>query len=252
MGTAHAESTTGQPQKDLGSDGMVSWGRILQQHKITREQQVIDLFHKGLQALEISEEQIPSLVDINEKLIKVTGWQGVFVDGLEDGQSFYKMLAQRKFPVGNFIRSKEDLSYTPEPDIVHDLYGHLPFFMDKKYADFCQRFGELACEFLEEPELLRQFERFFWFTIEFGLIKTPQGNRVFGAGIASSTGECDYALSDGPEVLPFDVEVIRHQEFRIDEMQKRLFLLESKEQLYSSLDDLYKKVKVERDKRSAL
>ena len=120
------------------------------------------------------------------------------------------------------------------------------FLFTQDYADFCQRYGELACEFLDREDLLRQFERFFWFTIEFGLINTPDGKRIFGAGIVSSIGECDYALSDGPEVLPFDVDVIRNQEFRIDQMQKRLFMLESTEQLYSSLETLYEKVSKDR------
>ena len=99
---------------------------------------------------------------------------------------------------------------------------------------------------MDREDLLRQFERFFWFTIEFGLIKTNEGVRVFGAGIASSTGECAYALSDEPEVVPFDIDLIRKQEFRIDQMQKKLFLLESEEQLYSSLDELVKRVEADR------
>jgi len=231
-----------QKQKDLGHEGLTTWKKILSDHKQTRENQIVDLFHKGLVALEITEDKIPRLDELNKKLKGLTGFQGVFVDGLEDGNRFYTMLKQRLFPIGNFIRDKRDLTYTPEPDIVHDLYGHLPFFVDKKYADFCQRFGELACEFLDREDLLRQFERFFWFTIEFGLIKVDEEVRVFGAGIASSTGECAYALSGEPEVVPFDVDAIRKQEFRIDEMQKKLFLLDSKEQLYNSLDELYEKV----------
>lgn len=236
----------GQEQKDFGKDGFHAWQTILTGHDKTRRQQVFSLFHQGLDLLEIQSNEIPKLIEINKKLSSLSGFQGVFVDGLEDGNSFYQMLAKREFPIGNFIRDKKDLSYTPEPDIVHDLYGHLPFLVNKPYADFCQKFGELACHFLDRQDLLRQFERFFWFTIEFGLIKTREGVRVFGAGIASSTGECAYALSGKPEVLPFDIDLIRNQEFRIDEMQKKLFLLENVEQLYTSLDALYQKVESER------
>ena len=98
-------------------------------------------------------------------------------------------------------------------------------------------------EYAHRPELLRQFERFFWFTAEFGLVKTPEGVRVFGAGIASSTGECDYALSGKAEIRPFSVDGVRLQEFRIDVMQPVLFCLESPAQLYNSLDELCAKVK---------
>lgn len=226
----------------FGADGQATWRAVLESHRATRGGQVYELFDQGIDALGISSEEIPDLEKVNEKLLKLTGFQGVFVSGLEDGETFFAMLSRRLFPVGKFIRSQQDLNYTPEPDIVHDLYGHLPFLTDWQYADFCQELGARARAFRERKDLLRQFERFFWFTIEFGLIKTPAGVRVFGAGIASSVSECRYALSGEPQVLPFDVDVIRRQEFRIDQMQTKLFLLESTQQLYSSLEELSSKV----------
>ena len=240
------ENTNGQKPNDFGSEGLNTWRTILEKHSLKRKDQIINLFHQGLIDLDIQSDKIPNLSDVNTKLDRLTGFKGVFVNGLEDGNNFYRMLALRQFPIGNFIRDAADLSYTPAPDIVHDLYGHLPFFTNKAYANFCQRFGEIACHFLDREDLLRQFERFFWFTIEFGLIKTPEGLRIFGAGIASSTGECEYALSGRPEIVPFDVDTIRKQEFRIDEMQKKLFLLNNTEQLYESLDELYLKVENDR------
>lgn len=236
----------GQKQKDFGQNERECWKSILSEHSKTRDQQVHKLFAQGIKKLEITPEHIPNMNEINEHLEVLSGWRGVLVDGLEEGFSFYKMLANRLFPIGNFIRDKKDLSYTPEPDLVHDLYGHLPFLTNKKYADFCQKLGEAACRVMDRPDLLRQYERFFWFTIEFALIKTPEGIRIFGAGIASSIGECNYALSDKPEVLPFHVDTIRKQEFRIDQMQAKIFLLESEEQLYESLDELIKKVESDR------
>lgn len=221
-----------------------TWREILRLHARKRDQQICDIFLDGLKILKITEDSIPELDDINAILKSRSGFRGVLVEGLEHTTSFYRMLARREFPVGNFIRSRDDLGYTPAPDIVHDLYGHLPFFTDRTYADFCRAFGEATIEYADRPTLVRQFERFFWFTIEFGLLKTSRGLRVFGAGIASSTGECEYALSGKPKVLPFDVDAIRHQEFRIDEMQPVLFCLESVDQLYSSLETLKKKVRL--------
>jgi phenylalanine-4-hydroxylase len=237
---------SGEEQRDFGSEGLSTWREILDRHSKIRSEKIVDLFDRGLRLLEIKNNQIPDLREINKRLAALSGFKGVFVSGLEDGERFFSMLSRREFPIGNFLRSKDDLSYTPEPDLIHDLYGHLPFFADKAYGDFCQEFGKLACEFLDRKDLLRQFERFFWFTVEFGLIKTPSGVRVFGAGIASSIGECEYALSGVPEVLPFDVDSIRHQEFRIDEMQKRLFVIENVEQLYASLPVLYARVSDDR------
>lgn len=192
-------------------------------------------FSQGLEALEIGVERIPVLENVNNKLKRLTGWQGVFVTGLEDGKSFFELLSRKLFPIGNFIRDQSDLSYTPAPDIFHDLYGHIPFLASQPYAKFCQEFGVAANLYGSDPIGMREFERFFWFTIEFGLLRAPGGLQVFGAGIASSFGECQYSLSQEVEVLPFDIERIRNCEFRIDVFQKQLFCLESKDQLFESI-----------------
>jgi phenylalanine-4-hydroxylase len=162
----------------------------------------------------------------------------VFVKGFEDPRSFYPLLKERLFPIGHFIRNRTDLSYTPEPDIVHDFYGHIPWLVHRPYADFCQAIGERSCQFIHQPERFRELERLFWFGVEFPLIETSHGRRIFGAGIVSSIGECEYALSDEPEVLPFSIDVVRKREFRIDEMQKTIFILRSEDSLYSSLNFL--------------
>lgn len=222
-----------------------TWRIIVQKHRQARDRQVHDLFLSGIETLGISENRIPEIEDVNKVLSARSGFRGVYVKGFEDGPTFYQMLAKRTFPIGNFIRSQNDLNYTPAPDVVHDLYGHLPFYTDKTYGDFCQAYGEVATQFSDRPEILRQFERFFWFTIEFGLVKTTHGIRIFGAGIASSTGECEYALSGRPEIRPFDVDEVRHQEYRIDEMQKVLFLLDSPDHLYRSLDILRRRIRSE-------
>lgn len=232
--------------RQFGKEGLETWSKILRTHEKKRDAQLVKIFLDGIQYLEFTPDQIPDLQQVNTKLQSRGGFRGVFVEGLEDGTNFFKMLARREFPIGNFIRDSEDLSYTPEPDIVHDLYGHMPFFADPEYSAFCENFGKAASQFFDNAALLRQFERFFWFTIEFGLVKTAEGTRIFGAGIASSFAECQYALSLEPEVIPFSVDRVRKQEFRIDQMQTRLFLLESPEQLYSSLDELVRKVKADR------
>jgi len=230
-------------QRTFTPDELEAWEIILADHEKKRTHQIVDIYHDGLKILNIKSDYIPQLWEINNILMDYTGFQGQYVTGLEDGNSFYSMLANKMFPIGNFIRDKKDLSYTPAPDMIHDLYGHIPFFINPDYASFCQNFGEIACNYLDNPDKLRQFERFFWFTIEFGLINTPEGKRIFGAGIASSIGECEYALSDEPEIVEFEIDEIINQEFRIDEMQKKLFILESKEQLYNCLDELERKIK---------
>ncbi len=230
-------------QREFTSNEIDAWKVILTDHEEKRKNQIVDIYHDGLKILNIKPDKIPQLWEINNILLDYSGFQGKYVTGLEEGNSFYSMLANKMFPIGNFIRDKKDLSYTPAPDMIHDLYGHIPFFVNKNYADFCQKFGRIACKYLDFPEKLRQFERFFWFTIEFGLMKTKVGKRIFGAGIASSIGECKYALSSQPEIIDFNIDLIINQEFKIDEMQKKLFILESKEQLYCSLNELERKIK---------
>lgn len=215
-------------------DENATWGEVVRTQRPRRMEQLVPMFSKGLVALEMDRDTVPALEDVNAKLLALTGWRGEYVKGLEDGRGFYSLLRDRKFPIGNFVRDRKDLNYTPEPDIIHDLYGHIPFHADQPYADALHRYGEFACRFLDDPIRLRRLERFFWFTYEFGLVETKAGRRIFGAGIASSIGECVYALSGEPEVVPFDVETICAQEFRIDQMQKRLFVMPSIDALYES------------------
>lgn len=193
------------------------------------------MFVDGLEKLGIFGERIPDLEKVNSRLKKLTGWRGVPVVGLEEAADFFEGLSRREFPIGNFIRDHMDLSYTPAPDIFHDLYGHLPFLADKYYAEFCEQFGRRARAEASNPGRLKEFGTLFWFAVEFPLIETTQGRRIFGGGILSSAKESDYALSDKPEIFPFDPQEIRHVEYRIDQLQKRLFLLKSPDELYGCL-----------------
>ncbi|MCB0416880.1 MAG: phenylalanine 4-monooxygenase [Bdellovibrionaceae bacterium] len=215
-----------------------AWRTVYKNLEACRDHQAFLEFNEGLAVLGIGGEGIPDLDAVNARLMDLTGWRAVPVDGLEGGNSFYPALARREYPIGNFIRSATDLGYTPAPDVIHDLYGHIPLLANTAYADFCQRYAATACKYLEDPTRFDQFERFFWFTVEFGLVETEVGRRIFGAGILSSKAESDYALSEAPEVLDFSIEAIVRQDYRIDQFQHRLFLLRSPEQLYESLADV--------------
>lgn len=211
------------------------WRTLFERQTPLRPAQMADPFLRGIGALGLSAERIPDLDEVNRRLRQLSGFEGIPVEGLESSAAFYPALADGKFPIGNFIRSASDINYTPAPDVFHDLYGHLPFLADRRYADFTREFGRRASEHLHDPERLQEFERLYWFGVEFSLVETPQGRRIFGAGIASSFGECAYALGSEPEVLPFDPEVIRRRPFRIDEFQKTIFVLRDEAQLYGCL-----------------
>ncbi len=213
-----------------------TWAVLYRNLEHCRAQQAFPLFTEGVRRLELSADHIPDLGAVNQRLSELTGWKGVPVAGLEDNTSFFPGLARREFPLGNFIRDARDVNYTPAPDVFHDLYGHLPLLADPAYAAFCQEFGARAAKYIDRPDLMEQWGRLFWFGVEFPLVETPVGRRIFGGGILSSFGESNYALSAEPEVLPFDIEVIRAMPYRVDEMQRRIFILERPEQLYRCLE----------------
>lgn len=221
--------------RDFSPEEHATWKLLFERQRPKRSKQLVELFSRGIDVLGFTADRIPDITQVNRKLSSLTGFRGVPVEGFEEPESFYEMLARREFPIGYFIRDPKDLGYTPAPDVFHDLYGHLPFLIDRPYADFCQGLGERTMKFAHQPELLRQWERLFWYGAEFPLVKTAQGIRIFGAGIASSFDECAYALSEKPKVLPFDIETIRHLEFDISRIQETIFLLENPEQLYGCL-----------------
>jgi len=225
-------------------DEQATWTQLFTSLHGVRKEMAWSGFNAALDELEMGGDQIPDLQNINHILQKKTGWRGVPVNGLEDGYSFYPALARREFPIGNFIRDGKSLGYTPAPDIFHDLYGHIPFFMDADYADFCFRYGVLASRYLNNVPKLKMYERFFWFCVEFPLVETLVGRKIFGAGIISSLVESIYSLSEKPKTLPFDIRTICLQDYRIDQIQPILFVLRSPAQLYHCLPDLEETINI--------
>lgn len=231
----------------FGEDEHETWRRLYERLEHCRRSQAHPMFADGLARLGIDGRGIPDLDAVNARLDALTGWRGVPVSGLEDGRSFFALLAERRFPIGAFIRDARDLSYTPAPDIFHDMYGHLPLFADRDYADFCHRFGVVASRHAGDPVKLRRFERLFWFGVEFPLVEVARAEgdgselrdrelRILGGGILSSFGESGFSLSGEPEVRSFDLVEIRDREYRIDEMQRVLFVVPRPEALYGCLE----------------
>ncbi len=184
-----------------------------------------DEFLQGLDTLQMNAKAIPQLPDINEKLLKLTGWQVERVPALIGFERFFELLANRKFPAATFIRRPEDLDYIKEPDIFHELFGHCPLLTNQAYADFSQRYGQLGLAANSQDRAM--LARLYWFTIEFGLLNTPQGMKIYGGGILSSTEETCYSLeSPKPKRHPLVVIDAFRTHYRIDELQKNYFYIE--------------------------
>jgi phenylalanine-4-hydroxylase len=179
-------------------------------------------------------ERIPRFDQLSEKLRRATGWEVVAVPGLIPEEAFFALLASRRFPVTNWIRQPEEFDYVVEPDVFHDLFGHVPLLFDPVFADYMQAYGEggLKASRLEACERLA---RLYWYTVEFGLIATPAGLRAYGAGILSSAGELRHSVeSPEPQRLGFDLERIMRTRYRIDSFQATYFVIDSFAQLFEA------------------
>lgn len=186
-------------------------------------------FMKGVEILGMTPDRLPALRDLSRNMEAATGWKIARIPGLLHEKDFFNLLANRLFPSTDYIRGKDELDYTPAPDCFHDMFGHMPMLTQPEFADFYQLFGQAAlkAEGKDRPRL----ERLHWFTVEFGLIRQEEGNRIFGAGILSSKDEVLHALSDKVTVKPFDADVIVEQDYDVWHLQDLLFTLESFEQL---------------------
>jgi phenylalanine-4-hydroxylase len=181
-----------------------------------------------------SPERIPSLGDVSARLKPATGWELVAVPGLIPEEAFFALLASRRFPVTDWIRKPEEFDYVVEPDIFHDLFGHVPLLFIPLFADYMQAYGQggLKASRLESCE---QLARLYWYTVEFGLIKTAQGLRAYGAGLLSSAAELRHSVtSKEPRRLPFDLERLLRSEYRIDSFQSSYFVIDSFQQLFEA------------------
>ncbi len=177
---------------------------------------------------------IPQLDAISERLMKVSGWQLVAVPGLIPEEAFFALLAARKFPVTHWIRKPEEFDYVVEPDIFHDLFGHVPLLFNRTFANYMQAYGAggLKASRLDACELLA---RLYWYTVEFGLIQTPQGLRAYGAGILSSAGELRYSLrAPGVRRVAFDLQRLMRSHYRIDSYQAGYFVIDSFDRLFEA------------------
>jgi phenylalanine-4-hydroxylase len=190
-----------------------------------------DPFLKGLEALDLHRAGIPDFARINEELKRLTGWTVVAVPGLVPDDVFFDHLANRRFPAGQFVRKPEELDYLQEPDIFHDVFGHVPMLTDPTFADYMQAYGEGGRRALGLGRL-HNLARLYWYTVEFGLLETPEGLRIYGAGIVSSHAESIFALDDpSPNRLGFDLVRVMRTPYRIDDFQQVYFVIPSLQSL---------------------
>lgn len=225
-----------------------TWATLFKRQEALLQYRAHPVFLDGLKLLKISNDRIPKFDEMSVQLNELTGWTIMPVTGLIPGRLFFELLSKRQFPVGTFIRKPKQLDYLEEPDVFHDLFGHVPVLSNPVFANFMEAFGHLGVKALDKG-FEDAMTRLYWFTVEFGLINTAQGLRIFGGGILSSKGESMYALeSSKANRLQFDPVRVMRSKFRIDEFQKTYFVINSFEELFDSLsqdwEDLCNKAKL--------
>lgn len=184
----------------------------------------------GIEQLALPRDRIPQLDEINRVLQATTGWQVARVPALIPFQTFFELLASKRFPVATFIRTPQELDYLQEPDIFHEIFGHCPLLTNSWFAEFTHTYGQLGLKANKEERVY--LARLYWMTIEFGLVDTPAGRRIYGGGILSSPKETLYSLSDEPEHQPFDVIEAMRTPYRIDILQPVYFVLPELKRLF--------------------
>jgi phenylalanine-4-hydroxylase len=184
-------------------------------------------FLDGLTALDLGQGGIPDFADLNERLGALTGWTVVAVPGLVSDPVFFEHLAHRRFPAGRFIRRPDQLDYLQEPDVFHDVFGHVPMLTDRGFADFLQAYGQGGLRAMGLNHL-HHLARLYWYTVEFGLIQEPGGLRIYGAGIVSSAAESRFCLdSPEPHRIAFDLLRTMRTPYRIDDFQQTYMVIPS-------------------------
>lgn len=212
------------------------WDVLFERQRRKLAGRAVAAFETGLDTLRLSRSGIPDFDDLNERLFARSGWTVVAVPGLLPDEIFFAHLARRRFPAGNFIRPASSLDYLEEPDVFHDVFGHVPMLAEPWYADFMQRLGEEGLKAVATGRLAA-FSRLYWFTVEFGLAREDGALKVYGAGLASSFGEAAYALDSGrPERRPFDLGQVLRTPYRSDTFQPRYFVVDGLEALRTGID----------------
>jgi phenylalanine-4-hydroxylase len=196
-----------------------------------------EVFLSGIERIGLQNDRVPRLAEVNAKLGAATGWNAVGVHGFIPAEQFFRCLARRRFPTTLIVRPRAQLDYLPEPDIFHDVFGHVPLHSHSIFANFLQQFGALAAASRTEQETL-EMARLFWFTVEFGLIREAGAVKIYGSGLISSHGDAANALSDACDRRPFVLDDVLAQPFEIDRLQDVLFVIESFDQLFEAVDAL--------------
>ena len=229
-----ADFTIDQHWQRYGAAEHGMWRTLFERQTRVLPGRACDEFLEGLENLKLVSDQIPDFERLSDQLEKLTGWRVVAVPALVPDAIFFDHLANRRFPAGQFIRKPEVIDYIEEPDVFHDVFGHVPMLAHPVFADYMQAYGKGGQRALSEFGALKNLARLYWYTVEFGLIECKEGLRIYGSGIVSSHAESIYAIeSPSPNRIGFDLERVMRTDYRIDDFQESYFVITSFDELFA-------------------
>jgi phenylalanine-4-hydroxylase len=216
-------------QHDLWADLV---GRVLPVLEEHAAQEYLD----GFDIIGLSADHLPNLASISARLAPRTGWSSTPVSGFLPAPAFFEMLAMRCFPTTTWLRSRESIEYTPEPDIFHDVFGHVPMHAHQVFADFLEHYGRV-CASISDAGVLEKLGRLFWYTVEFGVIRQANEIKVYGSGLISSHGECLNVIEGHCAIHDFSLDEVLKTPVKVDELHKLLFAVSSFDEIYEAMHE---------------
>lgn len=230
------ESPLPQRWSDYTREQHDVWALLFARRMATLRDTGSDVFLRGAEVIGLREDRVPDLAEVNARLAPLTGWRAVPVSGFLPAPAFFSALSARRFPTTISVRPRAQLDYLPEPDIFHDVFGHVPLHSDPVFAQFLQRFGRLAASARSEEETAAM-ARLFWFTVEFGLVRERGAIRLYGSGLISSSSDAANALGPSCDRRPFSLGAVLAQPFEIDHLQNVLFVIDSFDELFAATEE---------------
>lgn len=249
---AAADWTVDQNWQHYTAEEHATWDTLFARQSQLLPGRASEAYLRGLDVLKLSKPGIPDFAELSERLMKLTGWQVVAVPGLVPDDVFFDHMANRRFVAGNFIRRPDQLDYLQEPDVFHDVFGHVPMLADPVFADYLEAYGRGGQRALG-LDALKYLGRLYWYTVEFGLIREGGGLKIYGSGIVSSFAESRFALDDpSPNRIGFDIARVMRTEYRIDDFQQNYFVIPSFDELLrvtveTDFAPLYERLKAQDD-----
>jgi len=243
----YATGIVEQPWAAYSSEDHAVWDALFRRQRALLPGRACRELLENQERLGMKGSQVPRFDELNAKLRAATGWELVGVEGLLPDDVFFGHLAERRFPVTWWIRRMDQLDYLSEPDLFHDLFGHVPLLLNPVFADYMQAYGLGGVRARElGADALMRLSRLYWYTVEFGLLRTPEGLRIYGAGIVSSKGESIYCLeSPVPNRIGFDLRRVMRTKFRIDTYQESYFVIDDFDSLFEATRDDFRPIYAE-------